>query len=162
MPIVSAVKKSPGGAPYVRAESHGQISLADAHGLMDPLRPGGAHHAYGLLAVVAAGSEFSPEARKVFGTSDPERNAKNVPTALVVSSAEGAASTTVLTPSGISPSMTRTSRPLSSGHVCSTASPRGPRLSTVGSGESAPGFCAAKVGAMASTSNAANSTQRFT
>lgn len=87
MPIVSAVKKSPGGAPYVRAESHGQVSLADAHALMDPLRPGGEHHEFGLMAVVAAGSEFTPEARKVFGMSDPERNAKNVPTAMVVASA---------------------------------------------------------------------------
>lgn len=87
MPIVAEVKKSPGGAPYVRAESHGPVSLADAHQLMDPLRPGGAHHAYGLMAVVTAGSEFSPEARKVFGMSDPERNAKNVPTAMVVASA---------------------------------------------------------------------------
>lgn len=87
MPIVSEVVKSPKGVKYFRAESSGPVSGDDAHSLMDPLRAGAEHHELALLAVVADGSDFTPEARKVLGSNDPARNAKNIPTALVVRSA---------------------------------------------------------------------------
>jgi hypothetical protein len=87
MPIVSEVVKTPRGVRYFRAESSGPVSGGDAHSMMDPLRVGAEHHDLALLAVVADGSDFTPEARKVFGANDPERNAKNIPTALVVRSA---------------------------------------------------------------------------
>ncbi len=87
MPIVSEVVKSPKGVRYFRAQSSGPVSGADVHSLMDPLRAGAEHHELALLAVVTDGSDFAPEARKVFGSNDPERNAKNIPTALVVRSA---------------------------------------------------------------------------
>lgn len=87
MPISVAIEKTPGGVEFVRAESAGVVTAADAHGLMDPLWTGGAHHDKALLAVVTPGSEFSKEARSVLAGKDPERNAKELPIALVVENA---------------------------------------------------------------------------
>ena len=87
MPIDTVIRKTPGGAAFVYAVSRGEVTAADAHALMDPLWPGGAHHDKALFAVVAAGSDFSKDARSVLSGKDGERNAKGLPIALVVSSA---------------------------------------------------------------------------
>ena len=87
MPISYVIEKTPGGVEFVRAQSSGTVSAADAHSLMDPLWTGGAHHDKALLAVVMPGSDFSKEARSVLSGKDLERNAKGLPIALVVENA---------------------------------------------------------------------------
>jgi len=87
MPVSLTVPQTVSGREYVHALISGEVSLAEAHQLMDGLRSGQRYHLHPLMAVVAAGTSFSVEARKVFGEQDPDRNAKNIPTAVVVHSA---------------------------------------------------------------------------
>lgn len=87
MPISYDIEKTPGGVEFVCAHSSGVVTADDAHRLMDPLWTGGAHHDKALLAVVTPGSDFSKEARSVLSGKDVERNAKELPIALVVENA---------------------------------------------------------------------------
>lgn len=87
MPVELSYPRTPGGHVFIRAEAREAVAGDEARALISLIAPGGEHHEKALLAVVHTTASFSPEARKALSRSDPERNAKGVPAAIVMHSA---------------------------------------------------------------------------
>ena len=88
MPISHSLKQSPNGELYVRTQQSGKVTGEDAKHFMRLLAPGQPLHGLPVLSVGESGSEFDPEARKVFtAMADPASAAKVSRVAIVVSSA---------------------------------------------------------------------------
>jgi hypothetical protein len=68
MPLEIAEASSPGGLRYLQIDLWGRVELADAQAIEARVLPGQPHHRGYLLPRVAKGTEYSPEARKFFGT----------------------------------------------------------------------------------------------
>jgi hypothetical protein len=84
MSITWEGQKSPGGKPYLRTVSAGDVTAEDVQKLNKVISPGGEFADLPMLALVAPGANFSAEARNGFTsmTGGAER-----PIAVVVSSA---------------------------------------------------------------------------
>lgn len=88
MPISHAMKQSPQGALFVRTYQSGKVTGEDARHFMRLLAPGQPLHGLPVLSVIESGSEFDPEARKVFTSlGEPADAANAARVAVVVSSA---------------------------------------------------------------------------
>lgn len=68
MPIEITEAKTPAGARLMRAQVSGHVSLADAEGMGDKLKPGQPFHGCLVLCLVDSSTHYSAEGRKYFGS----------------------------------------------------------------------------------------------
>jgi hypothetical protein len=68
MPIEITEAKTPAGARLMRARVSGNVSLADAEGMGEVLKPGQPFHGCLVLCVVDNNTHYSAEGRKYFGS----------------------------------------------------------------------------------------------
>jgi hypothetical protein len=83
MPITFQKATSPGGMLYAHTVSAGEISPADAVDFEKKIGPGGDYENLPMLAVVAPGASYSPQARQALAAM----GTGPLPIAVVVSSA---------------------------------------------------------------------------
>lgn len=84
--MTATQSKTPKGKTYLNLFSSGDVSATDAEALMKDIAPGMPNANLPILAIVAEGAKFSPEARQAF-TKMNSGDAQQAPVAVVVSSA---------------------------------------------------------------------------
>lgn len=88
MPIRYDEGKTPKGAPLLKMYVSGLCTLAEAETLGLRIKPGCDYHKQRVLVYVAAGTEYTPEARKYFPTLNHEHLAMaTIVTSVVVRAA---------------------------------------------------------------------------
>jgi hypothetical protein len=87
MPMTIAKAKTAKGHEYLKIHSFGDVTAADAEALNKTLVPGGENADRAILASVAAGAQFSPEARQAFTRTNGNNTENPKPVAIVVTSA---------------------------------------------------------------------------
>jgi hypothetical protein len=75
MPFRFEHRISESGLRYLRADTWGDVTLADGRALEAHLLPGGEYHLGYVISVVAKGTEYSPEVRKFFPSLDDKLGA---------------------------------------------------------------------------------------
>src|SRR5690349_12582991 len=70
MPLEFKDDISEKGLRILRIEGSGQVTIADGHAFEAHLLPGAPYHLGYLMSVVAKDTEYSPEVRKFFPTTD--------------------------------------------------------------------------------------------
>lgn len=66
MPFRYEERVSPKGRPYVWLHVSGELSVADANEYASHFRAGGRYHRMHTLSFVEKGTEYGPEARRIF------------------------------------------------------------------------------------------------
>lgn len=68
MPIQIEDAKTPKGQRLMLAKVHGHVSLADAEGMGNLLKPGQPYHQALVLSIVDKSTDYHPDARRHFAT----------------------------------------------------------------------------------------------
>ncbi|PZR08679.1 MAG: hypothetical protein DI536_24585 [Archangium gephyra] len=87
MSMTWTLEKPPGGRNYLRTVSSGTVTAEDVKTFAAAIQPGQPFFNTAILSVMEPGTDFTPQARKMFGEMGGAAGATRPPTAVVVASA---------------------------------------------------------------------------